>query len=105
MTIDEIEYWNDYFKDKVKNKNQPILHIFNELEFPKSIQTFYNYVHSGYFSNINEEMLPRSAHYKPRKDNNEIKAIHNDNVIKFGRKLNDYKKYIKKNPVNGNIRM
>ena len=98
MTIDEIEYWNDYFKDKVKNKNQPILHIFNELEFPKSIQTFYNYVHSGYFSNINEEMLPRSAHYKPRKDNNEIKAIHNDNVIKFGRKLNDYKKYIKKNP-------
>ena len=27
MTIDEIEYWNDYFNDKIKNKNQPILHI------------------------------------------------------------------------------
>ena len=54
MTIDEIEYWNDYFNDKIKNKNQPILHIFNELNFPKSIQTFYNYVHGGYFSSIND---------------------------------------------------
>lgn len=54
MTIDEIEYWNDYFNDKIKNKNQPVLHIFNELNFPKSIQTFYNYVHGGYFSSIND---------------------------------------------------
>ena len=94
MTIDEIEYWNDYFKDKIKDKNQPILHIFNELNFPKSIQTFYNYVHGGYFSSINEEILPRSANYKPRKDNTEIKPIHNDNIIKLGRRLKDYKNYM-----------
>lgn len=98
MTIDEIEYWNDYFNDKIKNKNQPILHIFNELNFPKSIQTFYNYVHGGYFSSINEEMLPRSSNYKPRKVKNEIKPIHNDNVIKLGRRLKDYNKYIDEHP-------
>ena len=98
MSIDELEYWNDYFKDKIKDKNQPILHIFNELNFPKSIQTFYNYVHAGYFSFINEELLPRSSNYKPRKNNNEIKPIHNDNVIKLNRRLKDYKKYIKEQP-------
>ena len=40
MSIDEIDYWNDYFKDKIKNKNQPISHIFNNIkdEFPRSIQ-------------------------------------------------------------------
>ena len=39
MSIDEVDYWNDYFKDKIKDKNQPILHLFNniEKEFPKSI--------------------------------------------------------------------
>lgn len=98
MTIDEIEYWNDFFKDKIKDKNQPILHIFNELNFPKSIQTFYNYVHKGYFSLINEELLPRSANYKPKKNNTEIKPIHNDNVIKLNRRLKDYKKYISEHP-------
>lgn len=98
MSIDEIEYWNDFFKDRIKNKNQPILHIFNELNFPKSIQTFYNYVHAGYFSSINEENLSRSSNYKPRKDNTEIKPIHNDNIIKLGRRLKDYNKYISEHP-------
>ena len=62
MSIDEVEYWNDYFKDKIKDKNQPILHIFKNIEdkFPKSIQSFYKYVHKGYFSSINDEMLARS---------------------------------------------
>ena len=42
MSIDEIDYWNDYFKDKIKNKNQPITHLFNNIkdEFPKSIRHF-----------------------------------------------------------------
>lgn len=102
MSIDEIEYWNDFFKDRIKNKNQPILHIFNELNFPKSIQTFYNYVHAGYFSSINEENLSRSSNYKPRKDNTEIKPIRNDNIIKLGRRLKDYEKYISEHP-NANI--
>lgn len=102
MSIDEIEYWNDFFKDRIKNKNQPILHIFNELNFPKSIQTFYNYVHAGYFSSINEKNLSRSSNYKPRKDNTEIKPIRNDNIIKLGRRLKDYEKYISEHP-NANI--
>lgn len=29
MSIDEIDYWNDYFRDKIKFKNHPILHLFN----------------------------------------------------------------------------
>ena len=39
MSIGEVEYWNDYFKDKIIDKNQPILHIFKNIEdqFPKSI--------------------------------------------------------------------
>ena len=32
MTIDEVEYWNDFFKDRIKDKNQPIMHIFHEIE-------------------------------------------------------------------------
>lgn len=98
MSIDELEYWNDYFKDKIKDKNQPILHMFSELDFPKSIQTFYNYVHAGYFSFINEELLPRSANYKPRKNNIEIKPIYNDNIIKLNRRLKNYNQYIKDHP-------
>lgn len=68
MSIDEVEYWNEYFKDKIKDKNQPTLHIFKNIEdkFPKSIQSFYKYVHKGYFSSINDEMLARSFSYKPR---------------------------------------
>ena len=64
-------------KDKIKNKNQPISHIFNNIkdEFPRSIQTFYNYVHKGYFSSINDEMLPRAYSYKPRKRTNENQLL------------------------------
>jgi len=104
MSIDEVEYWNDYFKDKIKNKNQPILHIFKniEIKFPKSIQTFYKYVHKGYFSGINDEMLARSFSYKPRNKKETVKTISKDNVIKKGRRWNDFEKYIQNNP-NANI--
>ena len=97
MSIDEIEYWNDYFKDKLKNKNQPILHIFKNIEnvFPKSIQTFYKYVHKGYFPSINDEML---ASYKPRKKKETVKTISKDNIIKKGRKYSDFEEFIKHNP-------
>ena len=100
MSIDEVEYWNDYFRDKIKNKNQPILHIFKnvEKEFPKSIQTFYKYVHKGYFSSINDEMLARSFSYKPRKKTEKIKTITKDNIIKKGRKYADFEEFIKANP-------
>lgn len=101
MSIDEVEYWNDYFRDKLKNKNQPILHIFKNIEdsFPKSLQTFYKYVHKGYFTSINDEMLARSFSYKPRtKKEEEIKTIHKDNIIKKGRRYSDYNKHIKNNP-------
>ena len=104
MTIDEIDYWNEYFHDKIKHKNQPILHLFNNIEnvFPKSIQTFYNYVHKGYFTFINDEMLPRAYSYKPRKRSNEKPIIRFDNIIRTDRTLNDMNKYIELNP-NANI--
>ncbi len=96
MSIDEVDYWNEYFKDKIKNKNQPILHLFNTIEnaFPKSIQTFYNYVHKGYFTFINDEMLPRAYSYKPRKRTDEKSVIRFDNIIRSGRTLEDMNKYI-----------
>lgn len=102
MSIDEIDYWNDYFKEKIKDKNQPILHVFNEIDFPRSIQTFYTYVHKGYFSSINDEMLARSYSYKPRKRINEKPIIRNDNVIKKGRLISDFEEYVKLHP-NANI--
>lgn len=107
MSIDEVQYWNDYFKDKLKDKNQPILHIFNNIknEFPKSIQTFYKYVHKGYFSSINNEMLARSFSYKPRKSKETIKTISRDNIIKSGRKYEDYLKYIENNPNSSIVEM
>ena len=71
-------------------------------EFPRSIQTFYNYVHKGYFSSINDEMLPRAYSYKPRKRTNEKPTIRFDNVIRFGRTLKDMNKYIEIHP-NSNI--
>lgn len=99
MSMDEVEYWNDYFKDKLKNKNQPILHIFKNIEneFPKSIQSFYKYVHKGYFPSINDEMLARAFSYKPRNKKEPIKTISKDNIIKKGRKLTDFEEYIEKN--------
>ena len=100
MSIDEIDYWNDYFKDKIKNKNQPITHLFNNIknEFPKSIQTFYTYVHKGYFSSINDEMLPRAYSYKPRKRTNENPTIRFDNIIRTSRKLKEMNEYIENHP-------
>jgi transposase, IS30 family len=99
MSIDEVDYWNNYFKDKIRDKNQPILHIFKNIEneFPKSIQSFYKYVHKGYFSSINNEMLARSFSYKPRNKNN-LKTISKDNIVKKGRKIDDFNKYILNNP-------
>ena len=104
MSIDEIDYWNDYFKDKIKNKNQPILHIFHniEKEFPKSIQTFYNYVHKGYFTSINDEMLPRSYSYKPRKRTEKQPQVRIQNSIRKGRTLENMNNYLKEHP-NANV--
>ena len=103
MSIDEVQYWNDYFKDKIRNKNQPILHIFNNInnKFPKSIQSFYKYIHKGYFPSINDEMLSRSISYKVRKKE-EIKTIKYDNAIKKGRTYKDFVEYIKNHP-NANV--
>lgn len=100
MTIDEVDYWNDFFKDRIKNKNQPILHLFHEIEkeFPKSIQSFYKYVHKGYFPSINDEMLSRSFAYKKRNRKEIVKTISKDNSIKLGRRYSDYQKYIEEHP-------
>jgi IS30 family transposase len=104
MDIDQIEYWNDYFRDKLKNKNQPITHIFNSMDsaFPKTIQTFYNYIHKGYFPSINDEMLARSFSYKIRIKQEIVKTISRESPIRNGRKFDDFKKHIEQNK-NSNI--
>lgn len=100
MSVDEVDYWNNYFEDKIKDKNQPILHIFRNIKnvFPKSIQSFYKYVHKGYFPSINDEMLARSFSYKPRNKKEVIKTISKDNIVKKGRKFSDFEEYIKDHP-------
>lgn len=103
MTIDEIDYWNDYFNEMLRKKNQPITHIFNNVKdsFPKSIQTFYKYVHRGYFPSINDEMLARSFSYKKRKKKKEINqaiTIHRNSKLKRGRTIKDFESYIEINP-------
>lgn len=62
MGLDELYYWDEYFKDRLKNKNQPVTHIFKSIEntFPKSIPTFYGYIHNGHFPSLNDEMLARA---------------------------------------------
>ena len=99
MDIDQIEYWNDYFRDKLKNKNQPITHIFNSMDskFPKTIQTFYNYIHKGYFPSLNDEMLARSFSYKVRNKKEIVKTISRESPIRKGRKFEDFKGFVSKN--------
>src|SRR5574344_1180333 len=84
MSIDEIDYWNDYFTDKIKNKNQPITHLFNS---------------------IKNEMLPRAYSYKPRKRTNEKPTIRFDNVIRTGRTLKEMNEYIEKHPNSSIVEM
>ena len=100
MSLDELYYWDSYFKDKLKNKNQPITHIFNNIEksFPKTLPTFYKYIHEGHFPSINDEMLPRAYSYKPRKRTGEEPKIRFDNTIRKGRTLNNLEGYLKIHP-------
>ena len=93
MSIDELYYWDSYFKDKLKNKNQPITHIFNNIEksFPKTLPTFYKYIHEGHFPSINDEMLPR-------KRTGEEPKIRFDNTIRKGRTFNNLEEYLKIHP-------
>lgn len=104
MTLDELYYWDEYFKDKLKNKNQPITHIFKSIEgsFPKSIPTFYRYIHNGHFPSLNDEMLARAYSYKPRKRTGEECKIRMDNSIRKGRTLENMKAYLELHP-NANI--
>lgn len=104
MSLDELYYWDEYFKEHLKNKNQPITHIFKNIEntFPKSMPTFYRYIHDGYFPNLNDEMLARAYSYKPRKRTGEEPKIRIDNSIRKGRTLENMKAYLELHP-NANI--
>ena len=104
MSLDELYYWDEYFKEHLKNKNQPITHIFKEIEntFPKSIPTFYRYIHDGYFPSLNDEMLARAYSYKPRKRTGEEPKIRMNNSIRKGRTLENMKAYLELHP-NANI--
>lgn len=107
MTIDEVNYWDEHFRRMLKEKNQPIMHIFHNIkdEFPKSMQTFYKYVHRGYFPSINDEMLARSFSYKKRekkKNYEEIVTIHRNSPLKKGRTIVNFEEYLEANP-NANV--
>lgn len=51
-------------------------------KFPKSLQTFYNYIHKGYFPSLHDEMLSRSFSYKVKVKKDKIKTITKNNIIK-----------------------
>ena len=104
MGLDELYYWDEYFKNKLKYKNQPITHIFKNIEnsFPKSMPTFYRYIHNGHFPSLNDEMLARAYSYKPRKRTGEDNKIRIDNSIRQGRTLDNMKAYLENYP-NANI--
>ena len=104
MTLDELYYWDEYFRDKLKTKNQPITHIFKNIEntFPKSLPTFYSYVHAGHFPSINDEMLARAYSYKPRKRTGEEPKVRVENIIRIGRTIENMQAYLDLHP-NANI--
>ena len=104
MSLDELYYWDEYFKEHLKTKNQPITHIFKNIEntFPKSMPTFYRYIHNGHFPSLNDEMLARAYSYKPRKRSGEEPKIRIDNSIRKGRTLENMKAYLELHP-NANI--
>lgn len=104
MSLDELYYWDEYFKNKLKNRNQPITHIFSDIEntFPRSLPTFYRYVHEGRFPSLNDEMLARAYSYKPRKRTGEGNKIRIDNSIRKGRIIENMKAYLEIHP-NANI--
>lgn len=96
MSLDELYYWDEYFKEHLKTKNQPITHIFKNIEntFPKSMPTFYRYIHNGHFPSLNDKMLARAYSYKPRKRSGEEPKIRIDNSIRKGRTLENMKAYL-----------
>ena len=100
MSLDELYYWDEYFKNKLKNRNQPITHIFSDIEntFPKSLPTFYKYIHEGRFPSLNDEMLARAYSYKPRKRSGEENKIRFDNSIRKGRTIVNLKAYLESHP-------
>lgn len=104
ISLDELYYWDEYFKEHLKTKNQPITHIFKNIEntFPKSMPTFYRYIHNGYFPSLNDEMLARAYSYKPRKRSGEEPKIRIDNSIRKRRTLENMKAYLELHP-NANI--
>lgn len=106
MTIDEVEYWDTVFRDRIANKSQSTLHIFDSVNFPKTIQTFYTYVHKGIFPSINDEMFPRLYSFKPRKKKSDkTQYINKNNPIKQNRTYEQFKNYIEKYPETNVVQM
>lgn len=103
MTLDEVEYWDEVFRDRIRQKGQSTIHLFNSINFPKSLPTFYSYVKKGIFPSIHEEMLPRMYKYKPRnKSKNKEFYIHENNPVKKYRTFEHFLKFAEKYP-NKNI--
>ncbi len=97
LSIDQLDYLNDLFYDKLVMKNQSIYHIIKTNNLNLSQQTIYRYISSGILPSISDEHLIRKPALKPRK-----KAC--DNVdfipssIRKNRQLKDFKEFIKKHP-------
>ena len=106
MDIDEVEYWDEILKDRIKLKNQSTLHLFESINFPKSLPTFYSYVKRGIFSSVNEEMLPRLFSFKPRKKNRQqVNYIHNKSPIRVNRTFKDFEQFMISNPNSSVVEM
>lgn len=105
-TEDELEYLDNILKDRIVMKNQSIYHFYqtekDNLGF--SLSTIYRYIDQGYLHSMGNEHLLRKLKFKPRKKENEPN-YKVDNIIRLGRKYDDYKKYINENPTANIVQM
>lgn len=98
MDIDEVEYWNEVLRKRIKEQGQPTLHMFKNIDFPKCLSTFYSYIERGIFPSVNSEMMPRMYSFKPRRKKNEKTVyIHEGSPIRKDRSYKDYQNFIKEN--------
>ena len=91
-----IEYLNELFNDRLKEKKQGINHIYNSAEVGISKSTLYRYVNNGLLDIKNID-LKRKVRYKER--NKAIKSLpKREKPNRANRKYIDYIAYTKKHP-------
>lgn len=101
MDMDQLEYWDELFRNRIGEKGQPTLHVFKSISFPRSLSTFYRYVDKELFPSFHNEMLPRKYSFKSRKTRKEKEFsnyINIHNPVKIGRTYKDFLEYVKNHP-------